>query len=131
MEQTNDRELLEAAARAAGLGRVVWNDEAMYAGKFGALLTKDGIGERTWWNPLMDDGDALRLAVKLNLDVDICFSAASVCYVFTNTAGDEDADHVSEPTGDDPAAATRRAIVRAAAAIATAENARFPKKCQR
>lgn len=49
-----DRELLELAAKAAG----VWA---------GALLTPTKAGRV--WNPLTDDGDALRLAVKLGIDV--------------------------------------------------------------
>lgn len=48
-----DRELLEMAAKAAGIER----------------LSFDRV-RRDWpWNPLDDDGDALRLAVKLRLIV--------------------------------------------------------------
>ncbi|AMA37860.1 TPA: hypothetical protein NJJ38_003113 [Pseudomonas aeruginosa] len=59
----NDRELLELAARAAG-----------FTG-YGFFLGDDGIdvsdetGTRFAWNPLTDDGDALRLAVLLNLEI--------------------------------------------------------------
>ncbi|MFO5940270.1 hypothetical protein ACLBSY_25295 [Pseudomonas aeruginosa] len=59
----NDRELLELAARAAG-----------FTG-YGFFLGDDGIdvsdetGTRFAWNPLTDDGDALRLAVKRGLVV--------------------------------------------------------------
>jgi hypothetical protein len=63
---------------------------------------------QTCWNPLTDDGDALRLAVKLGMDV--CFGAN---YVIVRGS-------VQTPTvnsADDPYAATRRAIVRAAAEI--------------
>ncbi|MBH4387436.1 hypothetical protein I5R43_12390, partial [Pseudomonas aeruginosa] len=58
-----DRELLELAARAAG-----------FTG-YGFFLGDDGIdvsdetGTRFAWNPLTDDGDALRLAVLLNLEI--------------------------------------------------------------
>jgi hypothetical protein len=114
MEQAkhSDRELLEAAAKAAGINLHVWGNPGDEN-----FADMDALNYGRLWNPLKSDGDALRLAVKLNLDVDVCFSAVGVCYVFTNTAGDEDADHISEPTGDDPCAATRRAIVRAAASI--------------
>lgn len=33
-------------------------------------IHEDGVGNRgAWWNPLEDDGDALRLAAKLGIDV--------------------------------------------------------------
>jgi hypothetical protein len=62
---------------------------------------------------LADDGDALRLAVKLRLDV--CRPTAThegVCVWV-----DHMSDFIEEAKGDDPYAATRRAIVRAAAEI--------------
>jgi hypothetical protein len=87
-----DRELLELAAKAA---------EYNYA-KHGGYIVVDGIPGN--WNPLTDDGDALRLAVKLNL-----FDENSK---FTYTLWEEQLNNES-----DLYAATRRAIVRAAAAI--------------
>lgn len=51
-----DKELLELAAKAAGY---------QYA-KFGGYIVVDGIPGN--WNPLTDDGDALRLAVKLKFN---------------------------------------------------------------
>lgn len=61
------------------------------------------------WNPLADDGDALRLAVKLNMHItnspiDAWVSTPQVLAI--------------EPLGGDKLAATRRAITRAAAEIA-------------
>jgi hypothetical protein len=96
-----DRELLELAAKAAGY-QYLWNIDS--------LLIKGLEGH---WNPLTDDGDALRLAVKLRMVLD------------TSTGDDI---HVQYPFGTnyyplceegdpDPYAATRRAIVRAAAEI--------------
>jgi hypothetical protein len=90
-----DRELLELAAKACGL------EEAKMRIEFNQ------------WNPLTDDGDALRLAVKLRMVLD------------TSTGDDI---HVQYPFGTnyyplceegdpDPYAATRRAITRAAAEI--------------
>jgi hypothetical protein len=58
----------------------------------------------TWWRPLEDDGDALRLAVKLK--VFLCHQ-----YLFHKLYEEEVANGLDEP------AATRRAIVRAAATL--------------
>lgn len=65
-------------------------------------------GFQIYWNPLVDDGDALRLAVKLHLDV--CFGAN-----YVTVRGSAQMPTVNND--NDPYAATRRAIVRAAAAI--------------
>ena len=99
-----DRELLELAAKAAGIeyndryGKGLWLGE-FYSGKE--------------WNPLTDDGDALRLAVALNMGISIP--------VFNKHRADVIsfrhplANAIEE--GNDPYATTRRAIVRAAAEI--------------
>lgn len=101
----NDKELLELAAKAAGIPTI---------GKY----TADGLffdeGDRAgcemgWWNPLTDDRDALRLAVKLKIDIHYRE------VVWAQLAGD--GIQVREEYKDDPYAATRRAIVRAAAEI--------------
>jgi hypothetical protein len=95
-----DRELLELAARAAGY-TALWNLDG--------LLVKE-LGGR--WNPLTDDGDALRLAVKLRLTVNCSYDDVALCgQEFTQK------EVFIERNGEDPLAATRRAIVRAAAAI--------------
>lgn len=108
-----DRELLEKAAKAAGLH-----------GEFGSLFGKEGIivvkrpGSRLWtgkvWNPLTDDGDVFRLAVKLNLGVQ-SWHGSDGGYALARWS-DKDDDCVAESSGDDPYAATRRAIVLAAVA---------------
>jgi hypothetical protein len=92
-----DKELLELAAKAIGL-KLRYN----YLG---------GRDANQPWNPLEDDGDALRLAVKLKL----CFGPnfegdLAVCF------GD-DGRNITEAYESDPYAATRRAITRAAAEI--------------
>jgi hypothetical protein len=57
-----DRELLELAAKAAGLP-VEWaGDDFVIASKFRGHLTNYDP-----WNPLADDGDTLRLEVALKL----------------------------------------------------------------
>ena len=103
----NDRELLEAAAKAAGLyyhgARVGRDYESCYVSRTGN--TDD------WfiWSPLTDYGDALWLAVKLGLVVDC--SRPSAAPPFHMHAG-------PLPDFSDPGAATLRVIVRAAAAMA-------------
>ena len=54
-----DKELLELSAKAAGYN-IWWKTGACKAGEYESAF----IGEVPW-NPLTDDGDALRLAVKL------------------------------------------------------------------
>jgi hypothetical protein len=63
------------------------------------------------WNPLTDDGDALRLAVRLDIHPAF-FSNA----VFAGVGGAMK-HSVEESVSDNKYAATRRAIVRAAAEI--------------
>lgn len=99
-----DRELLEAAARAAGI-ELVWDASPMDTPRL-----KDG-SRQIYWNPLREDGDALRLAVKLRLQVHIedYGSAARLC--------DSDAwTGCESKLYGGIEVATRRAIVRAAAA---------------
>ena len=107
-----DRELLEKAAKALGwrwsIADLVWYDD--FAGTF----IKS-------WNPLTDDGDAFRLMVKLDIDLmgstnDADRTGQSVTFP---VAGDWDSLTVWYQGGD-KLAATRRAIVRAAAAIGDA-----------
>ena len=100
-----DREMLELAAKAAGIV-AQWDcpDRGMMT------LTPSGVDTMTW-NPLTDDGDALRLAVRLSIRPN-CAERASADYWLgceLNT--------VIEELNGDPYAATRRAIVRAAAEI--------------
>ena len=87
-----DRELLELAAKAAGLTILSWPQED-YA------VVQNG-DQQCGWSPLAFDSDALRLAVKLDL-----WEAVRDCYQHADSSD------------SDPYAATRRAIVRAAAEI--------------
>lgn len=114
MTDQSDKELLELAAKAAGFTYRTspeWHNT-------GAPQIWDG---NDWidWNPLTDDGDALRLAVKLGIDV--CIDTAQERPPQTQAIGfaGDGADTVDaiEFHGDDHYAATRRAIVRAAASI--------------
>lgn len=107
----DDRQLLEAAAKAAGYD---------YRPQNGAIVV-DGIPGN--WNPLTDDGDALRLAVKLKLIVET--EASYVDWGDKSPASmvvTKDDQCVGERhVNSDPYAATRRAIVRAAAEIGKAK----------
>ena len=90
-DTSTDITLLERAAKAAGL-RVNFHPTASYQ-----------------WNPLTNDSDALRLAVKLRLTIDHkeeCVNVWDGCFGTGFI-----------PNEGDPYAATRRAIVRAAAEI--------------
>ncbi|HHZ6090300.1 hypothetical protein [Pseudomonas aeruginosa] len=69
----NDRTLLELAARAAGI-KARWfrvNQWRQVGGNKMKTGQEDVFGthHRKPWNPLTDDGDALRLAVLLNLEI--------------------------------------------------------------
>ena len=66
------------------------------------------------WSPLTDDGDALRLVSKLGIHLQFAMDF-SVAY-----AGTVHAKQFTERNGSDQYAATRRAIVRAAAEIGKA-----------
>lgn len=96
-----DRELLERAARAAGLGEV-WYLEGSATPYIGPRYEPGKKIGYSVWNPLTDDGDALRLAVELDL------------------LWDRDVHYTKFLDLSDKAllSATRRAIVRAAAAMA-------------
>jgi hypothetical protein len=101
-----DRELLELAAKAAGyVHHVSPIDPQQYR-------PQHWIG----WNPLENDADALRLAVKLMLHIGVNPGNKVFC---SPTYSDKPTVHEScELRGiQDPYAATRRAIVRAAAEI--------------
>ena len=104
-----DRELLELAAKAVGLPECGWMGPAF-------MYVKDNTF--TDWNPLTDDGDALRLAVVLKMRIGI--NSIPVGYVVV-MSDDPLRKDTHELIGDDPYAATRRAITRAAAEIGKAK----------
>jgi hypothetical protein len=101
-----DRELLENAAKAAG------NPIGTSRAGGGLLMAND-----LYWNPLQSDGDALRLAVRLGLLVDCDDVLKEVEAVLVMRDHDDDYVRISEKYETNPYAATRRAIVRAAAEI--------------
>lgn len=66
-----DRELLELAAKAAGYADTKWQDMRGWGEIRYGLSEALYIQERdSYWNPLVRDGDALRLAAKLQIDLD-------------------------------------------------------------
>ena len=114
---TTDHELLELAAKAIG------EKCEQVSGSYGLYKPRPGIMQPyVKWDPLTDDGDALRLAVKLKLPLDFSNS-----YYFNKGPltkcgqGWNSKESLFEPFivmhDKDPYAATRRAIVRAAAEI--------------
>ena len=103
----SDRELLELAAKAAGIV-AQWD-----CPERGMMVLSSNGWDTDSWNPLTDDGDAFRLAVSLNLS--FCVGDA---YIVIHSAGRPNL--VTQQYDGDPYAATRRAIVRAAAEIGKA-----------
>ena len=122
----SDRELLTLAAKAAGIVVVpyTWNKGSPWGEHEGFTVVGEGANE---WNPLEDDGDALRLAVMLGLALvpypiygNPKHSVIAKRYDHARYLRDEAEEPQIEEVqvyGGDPAAATRRAIVRAAAEI--------------
>ncbi len=111
-----DRELLEKAAKAAGMDldySIRPDGKAFYHSGRNSLALLGG----EWFSPMNDDGDALRLAVKLRIRCEpidgygVAYSGGRCAEMFTERHG----------LGLDECAAQRRAIVRAAAAMATQE----------
>jgi hypothetical protein len=120
----NDRELLEAAAKAAGIVGA-WKEKANPSIRAssgpdtieGFFIASPRGGYGKLWRPLADDGDALRLAAMLRINIE-----------YVATLGGIDAGVNCWPRGrgdcgltvfgDDAASCTRRAIVGAAAALA-------------
>lgn len=115
----SDRDLLEKAAKAAGIeahypfgkGEIY----VRYDGPWAFRDTSDNDGALKVWNPIADDSDALRLALSLNIQIvpDKAMKRSEAHYGGT---WDEPLV-VFVDWGDDLYAATRRAIVMAAAAM--------------
>lgn len=93
----NDREMLEWAAKAAGVDC--------------AVLAYDNDGSAGTWNPRTDSGDALELAAKLRISIDL--SKDCVCAI------SPDQKHVAlkRCIEEEITAATRLVILIVAAAI--------------
>jgi len=112
----SDRELLELAAKAAGHRIVEWAQDGNGV-DVAIIFGGEGWGRERPWQPLLENqmtdagGDALRLAVKLRIDVNHGGTLVVAEQVKPHDTG------CAEPRGADPYAATRRAITRVAAEI--------------
>jgi hypothetical protein len=100
-ELTTDRELLALAAKAAGKSRGEWDYD--WLRDQGHEIARDML-----WNPLQNSGQALELAVLLRIQVE---PSSRYAYAIPPDGTVIGAD------ADDDLAATRLAIVRAAAEI--------------
>lgn len=117
--EMSDAELLKLAANAAGM-------EAQYSDNFGDFsIGKPYSKGEIRWNPLVDDGDAFRLAVGLGIEVHPDLSVGRMMTAFCIRKDGhliglneevlfEDEDF-SE--ANDPLSAARLVIVRSAAKI--------------
>jgi hypothetical protein len=101
----NDRELLERAAKAEG--RVLPSTWSWGLSKGGA----------TYWDPLEDDGQALRLAVSADIEVAICRKEGASWARWYRDGDSDPIINIRCKHAGDANVATRRAIVRAAAEI--------------
>jgi hypothetical protein len=114
------RRLLELAAKAVGFIDDATDESVangLHRGSDDVFYITSSYGRRDW-SPTEDDGDALRLAVSLNLSVkhgvDIWDDTQKMsAYAYFGDFG----ECFFEEHGSDPYAASRLAIVRAAAAI--------------
>ena len=114
---TDDKELLELAAKAAGLTNLV------YCPAWKSMAEYDVVGEyykwETYWNPHKDVSKALLLAVSLGLNIEHEITPAGAKVVMVSCE-EKFSGWFEEETTQDPLAAICRAIVRAAAEIGKA-----------
>lgn len=111
----NDKELLELAAKAAGISWDVSRD-SITGWMLATLCEDDESGgqmvEDKSWRPLQDDGDALRLAMQLQMTLELGHKGCIV-----KMWGWPEVSEMCHPDSSDNPECTRRAIVRAAAQI--------------
>jgi len=105
-----DRELLELAAKAAGINAKWFATNGCF------MRTQSGQG-LVRWNPLTDDRDALRLAVKIGMLDNFGCALYLADKDDTTTVFSAEGISMREDSFKDPYSATRRSIVRAAAEI--------------
>lgn len=118
---STDRELLEWAAKAYGLALPGSDDTdeigRQYAPELG-LWCRFAWGWE-WFRPHLDDGQALRLAVRLRIKFRYNETLGQAL-AWTGGVEDFEAQANIEDCGRDECAAARKAIVRAAAEIGKA-----------
>src|SRR5215204_6930481 len=108
-----DKERLEFAAKAAGIGRGRWDYD--YVRNLGHMVTRSMM-----WNPLTDDGEALRLAVQLRFGMTLFAprdmpESVGMVEIWRDDDNDDPVHIEWYKAGADRFAVTRSAIVRAAA----------------
>lgn len=117
-----DKKLLEDAAEAFGIAIDRWHEDA---NGVPVIIYANDRGGHSFWQPLLENtltdcmGDALRLAVKLRIDLRMdgpCVQSPTV-EAMVNTGAETQPFAIEALDTGDPYAATRRSIVRAAAAI--------------
>lgn len=110
----DDRQILEMAAKAAGFD-FEWRNNPDECGLPCMAHVHNGVFQE-WWRPLDDDGDALRLAVKMRFEIQCYPGMAGVIY----DDGTPDGGYIQQnpEKGQSDGMAVRRAIVRAAAEMA-------------
>lgn len=111
MSKKSDRELLGLAAKVGGYDHCEYVENAYRDGRK-VTGHYDSLFE-VCINPLTDVGDALRLSVNLSLSI-VQDKVLGVCAVYLGNALCSEVDYK-----DDPIAATCRAIVCAAARLAS------------
>ena len=104
-----DKELLELAAKAAGISFRGYDD---WYEDYSAYAEKTDANYR--WNPLTDDGEALRLMAQLNINISYRENINGAWVVAEHENIEFCPESLDGPPED---VATRRAIVRAAAEI--------------
>lgn len=110
----SDEELLRYAAKAVG-----YVNPHSYRPTTNGLLWMSESGFPTTWRPFDDNSDAFKLMVDLDIGVHHGWTYADENVPYANVCAQHIPSmlEVGEIKGDDPHAATRRAIVRAAAEI--------------
>ena len=111
----SDRELLELAAKAAGIETKIVNSYFCVPAEWALPDKRRRAGDWRIWNPIEDDSDALRLLVKLGLSVYLQKYEVIVRYAATRYI--DGVKCIIERADPDPYVAIRRAITRAAAEI--------------
>lgn len=118
---STDRKLLELAAKAAGLKihtKAQAERDAIMDPEKASLWLACGT---TAWNPITNDGDALRLFTKLPFrELYVSEIGATVRWTRDGSIHGMKCDEYASEHGGDLNAATRLAIVRAAAEIGKA-----------
>lgn len=104
------RRAMELAAKAAGITILKW-EKNLYGSV--ACIDDREMSPTGYWQPLIDDGDAFRLVVKLNMQLEI--PARGSCKIKISGAYRGDGAYLDEEFNRSRRFGTRWAILRAAA----------------